>query len=843
MAIFYTALTNATQTPPPQSSPLENLYPAIVQCFVVISSGYLAGRTGSLSAPQAQGIGAYVSKFALPALLFRSMCTLELSSINWYFLSSFLLAKTAVFMAIFLVTLVFSKDDKMAQGGLYAIFATQSNDFALGYPIVSALYADSHPHFVDYLYLVAPISLVFLNPIGFTFLEINKARSPEERSQTKCKTAANVFLGVVSNPIIFMTVLGIGGNFAFNKKLPEVLDKIFQIFGDSYSATALFYLGHSMVGKVQKQSARSLVVMALLVVAKQICLPLVCRGLAELLLHWSPTAINQTERVDMESFAFLYGTFPTAPSVFLFASQYAIAMNVIATSLVVCTFLSGPLMFISAKMVMMRTVDPSNYMSIIHSTTLNVSALTMALSVWVLVVLFIGRRLNSVPHQMTVCLILSQMLFSLGVILNTYLPDIQLVNVINYTLVVLGTFSSRVWGAVIAISVCLIRVRGLCFLLSYRCVIMLVGFCIPTIFTAVLVILNAYFHTSKTKIDIHVFSLTVIELSLTMSLVSLSLICVIGAIIVLNRHNRLEIGAESRTVLTSEEEQTEESGPDLDTLEDRLALGRKLERRGVEIENTSEDLTTSSSLANTLLLPNGGRHEGCTSGGDRCTPEQHRKCAELVKKYKWNQDEIASAISRNEHQITRHVVLMVFLLISAFVELTVCVCRILRDNRNGIRIEIEFFNCVLMYGQGIFTFFIFGLETEVILSPFLRRVRRIFFGGPTILLPSIDDLPPETNELCRQFVTHHRDNCMKAIVGCRRYRLRRYRNVFLGTELVDWLLSIGLASDVTSAVEIGNKLLYGRIIQHVRREQVFCNQPYLYCFVHFESLAITTIET
>jgi hypothetical protein len=32
---------------------------------------------------------------------------------------------------------------------------------------VASLYHKSHPEFPSYLYLVAPISLVFLNPIGF----------------------------------------------------------------------------------------------------------------------------------------------------------------------------------------------------------------------------------------------------------------------------------------------------------------------------------------------------------------------------------------------------------------------------------------------------------------------------------------------------------------------------------------------------------------------------------------------------------------------------------------------------------------------------------------------------
>ena len=38
---------------------------------------------------------------------------------------------------------------------------------------VAALYGKTHPEFASYLYLVAPISLVFLNPIGFILMEVS----------------------------------------------------------------------------------------------------------------------------------------------------------------------------------------------------------------------------------------------------------------------------------------------------------------------------------------------------------------------------------------------------------------------------------------------------------------------------------------------------------------------------------------------------------------------------------------------------------------------------------------------------------------------------------------------
>jgi hypothetical protein len=64
----------------------------------------------------------------------------------------------------------------------------------------------------------------------------------------------------------------------------------------------------------------------------------------------------------------IYGTFPTAPTVFVFSNQYNIAMDVVsnsrdstvvrvifmqvASSIVLCTFMSAPIMYVSARLVL-----------------------------------------------------------------------------------------------------------------------------------------------------------------------------------------------------------------------------------------------------------------------------------------------------------------------------------------------------------------------------------------------------------------------------------------------------------------------------------------------------------
>ena len=58
----------------------------------------------------------------------------------------------------------------------YAILCTQSNDFVLGFPVLSSIYGVSHKEYHMYPYLLAPMSLASLNPIGFILMEIGKSR-------------------------------------------------------------------------------------------------------------------------------------------------------------------------------------------------------------------------------------------------------------------------------------------------------------------------------------------------------------------------------------------------------------------------------------------------------------------------------------------------------------------------------------------------------------------------------------------------------------------------------------------------------------------------------------------
>lgn len=53
---------------------------------------------------------------------------------------------------------------------------------------MTALYSKLHPEYASYIYLLAPISLAVLNPIGYVLMEISKirAKATEETQVSNC---------------------------------------------------------------------------------------------------------------------------------------------------------------------------------------------------------------------------------------------------------------------------------------------------------------------------------------------------------------------------------------------------------------------------------------------------------------------------------------------------------------------------------------------------------------------------------------------------------------------------------------------------------------------------------
>ncbi|KAM7380525.1 hypothetical protein PAMP_003815 [Pampus punctatissimus] len=382
---------------------IDRLFPALLECFGIILCGYIAGRTNIITSTQAKGLGNFVSKFALPALLFKNMVLLDFGNVIWPFLWGILIAKVTVFVLVCVLTLIVaSPESRYSKAGLFSIFATQSNDFALGYPIVEALYQSTYPEYLQYIYLVAPISLMLLNPIGFAFCEIQKWKNQGNHQQSKLLIVGLVVLKVLKNPIVFMVVIGIIAHFVLHRTVPAFMAQFVDGLANSFGGAALFYLGLSMVGQLRKLTRSTVVTLILLITAKLLLMPLICKDMVDFLDKSNTSDFNHSS---LSNYAFLYGGFPTAPSVAIYAVYYNTELEV----------------------------------------------------VWTIVVMFLSKKSKRIPHMFTVNLLLAQLLTCIGMILWNFVvkEDNFIGQALTFALICTSLYSTYVWPALIALSLVL----------------------------------------------------------------------------------------------------------------------------------------------------------------------------------------------------------------------------------------------------------------------------------------------------------------------------------------------------------------------------------------------------
>lgn len=797
---------------------LENLYPALLQCFVIITCGYVAGRQNLISNTEAKGLGTFVGTFSLPALIFMSLAEVDLHSVNWMFLLSVFVAKTIVFLTVIVITLFISRPVHPGRAGLFAIFCTQSNDFAVGCPIVEALYGNVHPEYITYLYLMAPISLGILNPLAFVLMETGKQREiasttlEDPSPRPTLQMVITVTRNVVLNPVVLMTLLGTAGNLVFSHHVPAVISGLLKVLGSAFSATALFLLGHRMVGKVHILQGRVLVVPGILIAVKLLVLPIVTREVISLLHPGANTSVT----VDLSTYGFLYGTFPAAPGVFVFATQYSLDVDLIAAAMVACTFISAPFIFVSAKMITVTKLKPSDYLVELDYFAFDVSIVGILASVWMLFSFLCNKKYRRFPHSVTFCLLISQLIGCVGILLWSKLDLTRgWTCYVQFAVFTFGVHSSRLWTALLAVVLLFLQCRSLCFVLKLQPYLVIVGWGLPVVAATTMMCLQTE-RIEKQKTNMN-FQFSETDTAVSLFLLIFCFVVTIGSLILHQRYNIRY----ARYVLLLDNTVADDHG-DMDSdagsrisdsnfsSNDVCATGCD-RRRVIDIEELTEEERSN-------LCPE----------QFSCTNHVRGVCYERVGRYHEQAEE--SEEGEENQQVLQHQILLLLLASSMFVGIAFSIWTLIMEEMSGIYIELAFLDTSLNFGQSIFVLAVFGLDTKTILLPIVTRWRTFWYKTPMVQLPDSNELSFETRHVCDQFVLHHLENCKSEIARDKRWRFQTYEKVFTGSVLVDWLIQSGLARDRTEASEYATLLVNGRVLRHVERLHHFHDRHLLYTF-------------
>eukprot|EP01052_Picozoa_sp_SAG31_P026584 SAG31_NODE_2420_length_5727_cov_2.670576_4_plen_857_part_00 len=254
----------------------DNLVPALLQTCALVMLGYVAKRNHWVGPEAGTVLGGFAAAFSLPALCFISMVQLDIGSAAIGLPLSMLAAKISVAALIALLTLYLMPSTEPRKASLSALFAmvtVSSNDFALGLPIIDALYPEnivstgaaqksvgsddgSEIRMRDYVWLFAPITLLIINPISFAILELDAAVERRRRGSVAASDSGfasgclfitkQVLLPTLANPVVFCVAMGLAVNLT-GVALPKFVADSLDTVGASFSSISLFCLGMSMV--------------------------------------------------------------------------------------------------------------------------------------------------------------------------------------------------------------------------------------------------------------------------------------------------------------------------------------------------------------------------------------------------------------------------------------------------------------------------------------------------------------------------------------------------------------------------------------------------------------------
>lgn len=242
-----------------------------------------------------------------------------------------------------------------------------------------------------------------------------------------------------------------------------------------------------------------------------------------------------------------------------------------------------------------------------------------------------------------------------------------------------------------------------------------------------------------------------------------------------------------------------------------------------------------------------------------CSGQSRQQCQEIVRDYRQQQQAFLEFYS--DIQSVRHTAFLILLICSMFVvseladnshlehartiyiyiekilfqnfqSISLSVWTLIMEGMSGIYIELSFLEAFLNFGQCILVAACFITDTDEfwkIVAKYMRKLCR-FNRNAAESRATLNNNDAKTKVICEQFVRHHLDNCKAAIGSDRFTHSRLFKEAFYGTTFVNWLITVGLATDRREAITFANYLIDGGILHHINDVKNFYDRDIIYCF-------------
>ncbi len=300
---------------------MQALIGVILPVFLVMGAGWIATRSGYLTAEAIDALMRFAQGIAVPVLLFSAVAHLDLGKAlgGGLFLSFYLGAFAAFVLGGLGARLIFGRPGPDCVAiGFACLF---SNTLLLGLPITERAYgAGALTANYALIAMHSPVMYAF----GITAMEVVKSHG---LGLAWGKVIRQIGAGLIRNPLI----IGISAGFALNisrATLPEPVWAAVGMIGGAGLPAALFGLGGVLV---RYRPDGDLRIVAMVVVLALILHPALTYGLG--------TRVFSLPVAELRS-ATVTGAMAPGINAYLFANMYGVGKRVAATSLLIGTALS-----------------------------------------------------------------------------------------------------------------------------------------------------------------------------------------------------------------------------------------------------------------------------------------------------------------------------------------------------------------------------------------------------------------------------------------------------------------------------------------------------------------------
>ncbi len=281
--------------------------------FLLIGSGWAAGRLGAFPAEAVAWLTKFVFYFALSAMLFRFAATLDVASLfDPGFVMAYLSGSAAVWLIAFAVAR--HRRQPLAEAAMEAHTSMTGNTGFLGVPMLALLLGQRAIGPV--LMVLAIDMVVFSTLITLIVIAARQGRITPARLWPLIR-------GIAGNPMIASMLAGLCWSWA-HLPMPRPLDEFLALLGAAATPGALFAIGASLASRSAGRPR-----------------PAIWLSFAKLVLH--PLAVGVAAlwvfdvRPQAAGVMIAAAALPVASNVYILAQYFGVAVQRVSTAILIST--------------------------------------------------------------------------------------------------------------------------------------------------------------------------------------------------------------------------------------------------------------------------------------------------------------------------------------------------------------------------------------------------------------------------------------------------------------------------------------------------------------------------